>query len=82
MAAKSLGESRVSTGFLTVIPRDIRRATGLQKGDSLRWELKGTELRIRIRRRPRIEDITALGRHGGDAVASKKAVQGLVSGVR
>ncbi len=82
MAAKSLSESRLSTGFLTVLPKEIRQEIGAREGDILQWQLKGTELIVRLRKRQTIDDITGLGSHGGDAVRSKKAVQGLVEHVR
>ena len=65
-----------------MIPREIRLATGVQKGDSLQWELRGTEVLVRVRRRLRIEDIVGLGSHGGDAVTSKRSVQGMRTRVR
>jgi bifunctional DNA-binding transcriptional regulator/antitoxin component of YhaV-PrlF toxin-antitoxin module len=82
MSTASLSESRVSTGFLTVIPKEVRLATGVQKGDKLVWQLRGAEILIRVRRRRRIEDLVGIGSHGGDAVASKKAVQGMDAHVR
>jgi bifunctional DNA-binding transcriptional regulator/antitoxin component of YhaV-PrlF toxin-antitoxin module len=82
MSANTLSESRVSTGFLTVIPKEVRLATGVQKGDKLEWHLHGTEILVRVRRRRRIEELVGLGSHGGDAVASKKLVQGTGARVR
>ena len=82
MEHDTLSESRLSTGFLTVLPKDIRKRIGAREGDLLQWHLRGTELVVRLRRRRTIEDITGLGSHGADAVASKKEVQGLRKRVR
>lgn len=77
-----LSETRVSKGYLTVVPSEVRRAVGLREGDRLQWSLRGTEILIRVRRRTSIEDITGMISHGGDAVASKKSVQGVRRRVR
>ncbi len=82
MCAESLSESRLSTGFLTVLPKDIRTRIGAREGDLLQWQLRGSELVVHLRRRVTIEDITGLGSRGGDAVASKKQVQGMRKRVR
>ena len=82
MSSTALIESRLSTGFLTVLPKEIRQKIGAREGDLLQWELRGTELMVRLRKRRTIEDITGLGRSGGDAVATKKLVQGANRRVR
>ncbi len=82
MAATKVSESKLSTGFLTVVPKEIRDRLGAREGDSLRWELRGTELLVQVRKRRTLSDVTGIGAHGGDAVASKRAVQGLERRVR
>ena len=82
MADETLSESRLSTGFLTVLPKDIRTKIGAREGDLLQWRLRGSELMVRVRKRRTLEDITGLGSHGGDAVASKKDFQGTRTRVR
>lgn len=82
MAESVLSESRISNGYLTVVPARVRRLTGARAGDRLEWRLRGSEILIQIRRRKTIEDITGIVSHGGDAVASKKAVQGMRGRVR
>lgn len=77
-----ISESLISSGNLTVVPAKVRKVTGAHAGDKLEWRLRGSEILIRIRRRKTIEEITGLLSHGGDAVASKKAVQGLRARVR
>ena len=82
MATEALSETRVSKGFLTVVPSEVRKAIGVRAGDRLQWNLQGSEIMIRIRKKTSIGDIVGLISHGGDAVASKKAVQGLRRRVR
>lgn len=71
-----LSRSKVSKGFLTVVPRDVRRASNIEEGDLLEWaiEKEGTIV-VRPRRRRTIEDITGLIAAGGDAVADKRRLQ-------
>lgn len=73
MTNKRPSESRLSTGFLTVLPEDIRTKIGAREGDLLQWRLRESKLMVRVRKRRTLEDITGLGSHGGDAVASKIA---------
>ena len=82
MSELSISESRISNGYLTVVPARIRKVTGAHAGDRLEWRVRGTEIMIKIRRRKTIDDIAGMMSHGGDAVASKKAVQGLRPHVR
>lgn len=82
MSTGSLSETRVSKGFLTVVPSEVRKAVGVREGDRLEWDLRGTEIIIHIRKPKTIHEIVGLGSRGGDAVASKKAVQGMRARVR
>jgi bifunctional DNA-binding transcriptional regulator/antitoxin component of YhaV-PrlF toxin-antitoxin module len=68
-------QSKVSKGNLTVVPKDVRVATGIHEGDILTWRLEGGKLLVE-RRRPRtLKDIIGIAPHGGDAVEHKRAVQ-------
>lgn len=82
MSSDVLSETRVSKGFLTVVPSEVRRVVGVREGDRLEWGLRGTEIIVHLRKRKTIEEIVGLGKHGGDAVASKRAVQGMRTRVR
>ena len=77
MGESILSESLISRGILTVVPAKVRKVTGAHAGDKLEWRLRGSEILVRVRRRRTIETITGILSHGGDAVTSKKAVQGL-----
>jgi bifunctional DNA-binding transcriptional regulator/antitoxin component of YhaV-PrlF toxin-antitoxin module len=82
MAIDSVSESRISQGFLTVVPKEVRDLIGAREGDRLQWKLRRGELVVRLRKRVTIDDVTSLGRFGGDAVASKRAGSGLSGRVR
>jgi len=77
-----VSETKISTGFLTVVPKEVRRLVDVREGDLLEWSLRGQELRVRIRRPKTVSDIVGMISHGGDAVGSKREVQGMRSRVR
>ena len=70
-----LSKSKVSKGYLTVVPKDVRNASQVHEGDILEWSVEGDKIVVRPRRRRTLDDITGLIAHGGDAVASKRRAQ-------
>jgi bifunctional DNA-binding transcriptional regulator/antitoxin component of YhaV-PrlF toxin-antitoxin module len=68
-------ESSVSKGYLTVVPKRIRRAAEIGEGDKLSWELEDGRIIVTPRRPKSIGDVTGLISHGGDAVDSKRRAQ-------
>lgn len=68
-------ESRVSKGYLTVVPKAIRRQIKISAGDRLSWSIEGQRIVLIPRRATERRDITGMIAHGGDAVASKRRVQ-------
>jgi len=77
MAAEVLTETKISDGYLTVVPKSVRELLDAHEGDLVQWNLKGNAIWIRIRKRKTIHDIVGLISHGGNAVESKKAAQGM-----
>ncbi len=69
-------KTKVSKGYLTVVPKEVRKASQVQEGDILEWSVEEEKIVIRPRRRRTIDDIAGLISHGGDAVVSKRLVQG------
>ena len=67
--------TKVSKGYLTVVPREIRKAADVREGDVLEWSLEGDQIVVRPRHPRTIDDVVALFAHGDDAVASKRDVQ-------
>jgi len=70
-----LSKSKVSKGYLTVVPKEVRKASQVREGDILEWSLEGDKIVVRPRRRRTLDDITGLIAHGGDAVSSKRTAQ-------
>ncbi len=70
-----LSKTKVSKGYLTVVPKEVRKASDVREGDFLEWSLEGDKIVIRPRHRRTIDDITGIISHGGDAVAAKRRVQ-------
>lgn len=70
-----LSKSKVSKGYLTVVPKDVRKAIQVREGDILEWSLEGDKIVVRPRPRRTLDDITGLIARGGDAVASKRKAQ-------
>lgn len=68
-------KTKISKGFQTVVPKDIRKKLGIEPGDSLLWEDKNGNIVVRPKKRTTIEDITGMISVGGDAVVSKKKAQ-------
>lgn len=69
------GKTKVSKGYLTVVPREIRKAARIQEGDILEWAIEGDRIVVRPRPRRTLDDIVGLISHGGDAVADKRRLQ-------
>ena len=68
-------KSKISKGFLTVVPKEIRRKVGLEEGDAIEWNIKGESIIVLPHKKVCIDDIVAIASHGGDAVVSKKGIQ-------
>ena len=82
MSTESLSETKISNGFLTVVPKPVRERIMAREGDHLQWILRGEEIIIRVRSPSTVNEIVGMISHGGNAVASKKAIQGARSRVR
>ena len=70
-----LSRSKVSKGYLTVVPKEVRKATRISEGDILEWAVEGERIVVRPRPRRTIEDIVGLISYGGDAVEDKRRLQ-------
>lgn len=68
-------KTKISKGYQTVVPKDIRGKFGIKPGDSLIWEERGNEVVVKPKKKTTIEDITGIISVGGDAVVSKKKAQ-------
>jgi bifunctional DNA-binding transcriptional regulator/antitoxin component of YhaV-PrlF toxin-antitoxin module len=70
-----LAESSVSKGYLTVVPKAVRRAVKISAGDKLGWTVEGDKIVLVPRRARTLVDLTGLISHGGDAVTAKRRTQ-------
>lgn len=68
-------ETRVSKGFLTVVPKSVRTAAEVQEGDVLSWTTEGDRIIVTHRKRATLQQVTGMLSHGGDAVVAKRKVQ-------
>ncbi|MGA8605189.1 MAG: AbrB/MazE/SpoVT family DNA-binding domain-containing protein [Thermoplasmata archaeon] len=68
-------ESRVSKGYLTVVPKSVRATVGIAAGDRLTWIVEGKRIVVVPRRMKTLQDIKGLISHGGNAVSDKRRVQ-------
>lgn len=67
--------SKVSRGYLAVVPKSVREASKIREGDTLEWAVEGDKIVVRPRKRITVDDITGLVSGSGDAVESKSHVQ-------
>jgi AbrB family looped-hinge helix DNA binding protein len=68
-------ETKVSKGYQTVVPAELREAHGISPGDRLLWEEEKGEIKVKVKKRKTLEDIAGMISVGGDAVESKKKAQ-------
>ena len=69
------GETKVSKGYQTVVPSNIRRAYGIAPGDKLVWEAERGGIRVRVKKRKTLADIVGIVSVQSDAVELKRKAQ-------
>jgi AbrB family looped-hinge helix DNA binding protein len=68
-------KTKLSEGYSTVIPAEIRKALNLVPGDILQWEIEKGIIIVKPRKKETLREITGMISCGGDAVTAKKNVQ-------
>ena len=68
-------ETKVSKGYQTVVPSEIRTAYDISPGDKLVWREEDGKITVRVRKKKSLKDIIGMINVGGDAVESKKRAQ-------
>lgn len=68
-------KTKISKGYQTVVPAQIRALHDVSPGDKLIWREEGGEIKVEIRKRKTIEDIKGMISAGGDAVEAKRETQ-------
>lgn len=70
-----VSETKVSKGYQTVVPSELRKDYDISPGDKLVWEEEKGEIKVRVRKRKTLADITGMIKAGGNAVEWKKRAQ-------
>lgn len=68
-------KTKLSEGYSTVLPAEIRKALNLVPGDILQWEIEKGIIMVKPRKKETLREITGMISCGGDAVTAKKNVQ-------
>jgi AbrB family looped-hinge helix DNA binding protein len=68
--------TKISKGFQTVVPKEIRKKLDLVPGDSVIWEEKddGTIV-VKPKKRRSLDEVVGMISAGGDAVDDKERVR-------
>jgi AbrB family looped-hinge helix DNA binding protein len=75
MRTQMPSKTKISEGYSTVVPSDIRKRLELAPGDILQWDIEDDSIRIRPRKKATLDRIIGIGACGGDAVSDKKKAQ-------
>lgn len=70
-----ISETKISSGYSTIVPADIRKSLGINPGDILEWTLDDHEIVVKPRKKMQFDDIVGLIEEGGDALSAKKRIQ-------
>jgi len=68
-------KTKISDGYSTVLPAEVRKALDLTPGDVLQWEVENGVITIRPRKKMTLAGICGMVSAGGDAVQDKKMLQ-------
>lgn len=68
-------QTKISDGYSTVLPAEIRKQLDLTPGDILQWDIDNNTIIIKPRKKVALTDICGSISIGGDAVVDKKRIQ-------
>jgi len=68
-------KTKISEGYSTVLPAEIRKAMNLSPGDVLQWSIVDGLITIQPRKKMTLAGICGVISSGGDAVNDKKKIQ-------
>jgi AbrB family looped-hinge helix DNA binding protein len=68
-------KTKISDGYSTVIPAEIRKALDLTQGDILQWDVDDGIITIHPRKKLTLAGICGIVNIGGDALKDKKKIQ-------
>lgn len=71
-----ISKTRISRGFQTVVPADVRKKFQVGPGDLLEWEVTDDGVQVHFRKKLSLRDITGIGdEEPSNAVKLKKKAQ-------
>jgi AbrB family looped-hinge helix DNA binding protein len=70
-----VSQTKISEGYSTILPAEIRKALNLTPGDILLWDLHEGIISIKPRKKVMLSGICGIISSGGDAVKDKKKIQ-------
>ena len=70
-----VSQTKISEGYSTIIPAEIRKALNLTPGDILLWDINDGTISIKPRKKVTLSGICGVISSGGDAVKDKKKIQ-------
>lgn len=68
-------KTKISEGYSTVLPAEIRKALNLTPGDILQWDVDDGIITIHPRKKVTLTGICGAINVGGDALKDKKKIQ-------
>jgi len=68
-------KTKISDGYSTVLPAEVRKALNLTPGDVLQWDVVDGIITIHPRKKMTLAGICGIASAGGDAVMDKKKIQ-------
>lgn len=68
-------ETKVSSGYSTIVPADIRKSLGINPGDILEWIIDDNKIIVKPRKKTQFGDIVGLIEEGGNALSAKRRIQ-------
>jgi AbrB family looped-hinge helix DNA binding protein len=68
-------QTKISEGYSTVLPAEIRKTLDLTPGDILQWDVDDGIITIQPRKKVTLTGICGVVNVGGDALKDKKKIQ-------
>jgi AbrB family looped-hinge helix DNA binding protein len=75
MSEVMVSKTKISDGYSTVLPAEIRKALNLTPGDILQWDVSDGIITIQPRKKVTLMGICGIISSGGDALNDKKKMQ-------
>lgn len=70
-----VSQTKISEGYSTIVPAEIRETLNLTPGDILQWDVENNIITIHPKKKITLSVICGITSIGGDAVKDKKRIQ-------